>query len=108
MDWGQGVSERSERNGHLGQKLCADLCQHSGCAARRAVVRKVWTGSEGEESEGKTNDWKWSIGGEGSGSLLRYVAGGGEGWEPCRDTRNDLTDHWEKTRALQMNGQGKS
>ena len=48
------------------------------------------------------------IGGEGSGSLLRYVAGGGEGWEPCRDTRNDLTDHWEKTRALQMNGQGKS
>jgi hypothetical protein len=60
VDWGQGVSERSERNGHLGQKLCADLCQHSGCAARRAVVREVWTGSEGEESEGKTNDWKWS------------------------------------------------
>ena len=52
--------------------------------------------------------WRGSIGGEGSGSLLRYVAGGGERWEPCRDTRNDLTDHWEKTRALQMNGQGKS
>ena len=23
-------------------------------------MRKVWTGSEGEESEGGTNDWKWS------------------------------------------------
>ena len=60
MDWGQGVSERSERKGHLGQKLCADLCQHRASAAKRAVVRKVWTGSEGKESEGRTNDWKWS------------------------------------------------
>ena len=56
----------------------------------------------------KTSHLGVPIGGEGSGSLLRYVAGGGEGWEPCRDTRNDLTDNWEKTRALQMNGQGKS
>ena len=23
-------------------------------------MRKVWTGSEGEESEGRTKDWKWS------------------------------------------------
>ena len=60
VDWGQGVSERSEGKGLFVQKLCADLCQHSACAARRAVVRKVWTGSEGKESEGRTNDWKWS------------------------------------------------
>ena len=60
VDWGQGLSERSERKGHLGQKLCADLCQHSASAAETAVVREEWGGSEGEESEGRTNDWMWS------------------------------------------------
>ena len=60
VDWGQGLSERSERKGHLGQKLCADLCQHSASAAETAVVREERGGSEGEESEGRTNDWKWS------------------------------------------------
>ena len=60
MDWGQGLSERSERKGHLGQKLCADLCQHRASAAETAVVREERGGSEGEESEGRNNDWKWS------------------------------------------------
>jgi hypothetical protein len=60
VDWGQGLSERSEGKGLFVQKLCADLCQHRASAAERAVVRKERGGSEGEESEGRTNDWKWS------------------------------------------------
>ena len=60
VDWGQGLSERSERKGHLGQKLCADLCQHSASAAETVVVREERGGSEGKESEGRTNDCMWS------------------------------------------------
>ena len=56
VDWGQGLSERSEGKGHLGQKLCADLCQHRASAAETAVVREEGGKSEGEESEGGTND----------------------------------------------------
>ena len=60
MDWGQGLSERSEGKGLFVQKLCADLCQHRASAAETAVVREERGESEGEESEGRTNDWKWS------------------------------------------------
>ena len=54
------LNERSERKGHFDQKLCGDLCQHRAAAAETAVVREERGGSEGEESEGRTNDWKWS------------------------------------------------
>ena len=56
MDWGQGLSERSEGKGLFVQKLCADLCQHRASAAETAVVREERGKSEGEESEGGTND----------------------------------------------------
>jgi hypothetical protein len=54
----KGLNERSEKKGHFVQKLCADLCQHRASAEETTVVREECSESEGEESEGRTNDWK--------------------------------------------------